>query len=295
MKKILISAGLIVAITASLLVFISDRDRGMWLLNSSIKLLNPRDVLADIPFGDKPWQKLDVYPAQTNSASAPVVVFVHGGSWSHGRKDQYFFAADAFLRLGYTVVLPDYIKYPSPEARFPTHVVDGAKAIAWVKANIAKHKGDPRNIFIAGHSAGAHTVAMLATDGQYLNSVGLSEEDIRGMAGIAGPYSFVPAWKVTQQVFGPPERYPLMDTLNYVDGSEPSTLLLHTADDRQVGQYNQEKLAASLKNKGVDVETILYQGLSHIDTVTHLHPWFAGESTIAKDIDKFFKARLKSR
>jgi len=292
MKKIVTSLVIVAVIAGGFFALISNRDGGLWVLNNAIKISRSQEVIADISFGKKPWQKLDIYPAETKS---PVLVFIHGGSWRHGRKDQYRFAADAFSRLGYTVVVPDYIKHPSKEARFPAHVIDAAKALAWVKNNIEKHNGDTNNIFVSGHSAGAHTVAMIATDGQYLAAEGLSEKDIRAIAGIAGPYSFIPDWYVTEEVFGPPENYPLMDALNYVDGREPASLLLHTAADQQVGQYNQEKLAAALKNKGVNVQTVLYQGLSHIDILTHLHPWFADGKTVAADIDSFFRSQLSTR
>jgi len=260
MKKLLILLSLATLFGLTLAWFVSDRDRALWLLNNAISLTNSRDVVTDVVYGEKEWQKLDIYPQEVES---PVVVFIHGGSWRHGRKDQYFFAADAFIRLGYTVVLPDYLKHPSPQA-------------------------------LAGHSAGAHTAAMLATDAQFLSDVGLSENDIRAVAGIAGPYSFIPNWEVTKAVFGPPERYPLMDALNYVDGSEPATFLLHSKADAQVGQYNQEKLASLMNEKGVDVETALYDDLSHIDMVTHLHPWFSREFNIASEIDRFFRARLQN-
>lgn len=292
MIKVLIVVGGLALIVAGVVLFLRDRDRGMWLLNSAIRLANPLDVVEDISYGDQQWQKLDVYP-QTDNANAPVVVFIHGGSWRHGRKDQYRFAADAFSRLGYTVVLPDYIKHPSEKARFPEFVMDGAQAIAWVKNNIADYRGDSNNIFLAGHSAGAHTVAMLATDPQYLTALGLSEKDIRGVAGIAGPYSFIPDWSVTQEVFGPPSRYPLMDVFNYVDGSEPSTLLLHSAADQQVGQYNIDGFAERLSNAKVDVETVLYQDISHIGMVLKLHPWFARGTDVARDIDTFFRQRMR--
>jgi acetyl esterase/lipase len=291
MKTLTITLATLGVLAVALYWLVSDRDRGMWLMNTAMRIANNHPVVADLEFGYKAWQKLDVYPAQ-NSKAAPVVIFIHGGSWRHGRKDQYFFAADAFLRFGYTVVLPDYIKHPSPEARYPAFIEDGAQAIAWVKANIREYNGDPDNIFLAGHSAGAHTAAMLATDGRFLNAVGLSEQDIKGVAGIAGPYSFIPDWYVTQEVFGPPENYPLMDALNYVDGSEPSTLLLHSSADTQVGQYNQEKLAKSLKSLGADVETKLYSGVNHIDMVLQLHPWWSKDYNIASDIDAFFKKRM---
>lgn len=290
MKKILIVILILAAFAAASLWFVSDRDRGLWALTAALKITNPIESNTDIAYGDKTWQKLDVYPQDKVSS---VVIFIHGGSWRHGRKDQYRFAADAFHRLGYTVVLPDYVKYPSTEAHYPSFAIDAAKAIAWVKANINKHNGDANNIFLAGHSAGAHTALMVATDSQFLKAEGLSENDIRAVAGIAGPYSFIPDWEVTQAVFGPPQNYPLMDALNYVDGQEPSTILLHSKGDTQVGQYNQEKLAAKLKAAKVDVQTVLYQGLGHIDMVTHLHPWFTKHANVSADIDDFFRARIK--
>jgi len=289
MKKILIIVGMIALLAASFTWFISDRDRGMWVLNTALKIANPIDSVDNISYGDQEWQKLDIYP---QSETAPVVVFIHGGSWRHGRKDQYRFAADAFYRQGYTVVLPDYVKHPDQRAKYPSFAIDGAKAVSWVKQNIAQHNGDADKIFVVGHSAGAHTTLMLATDKQFLNAEGLAPKDLSGVIGIAGPYSFIPDWEVTQAVFGPPANYPLMDALNYVDGDEPSTLLLHSSGDVQVGQYNQEKMQAALKSKNVDTETVLYSKPGHIDMVTHLHPWFTKEDNLMSDIHRFIQKRL---
>lgn len=265
----------------------------MWLLNTAVDLVNPHPVESSISYGEKPWQKLDVYPAQ-ETQNAPVLMFIHGGSWRHGRRDQYRFAADAFTRLGYTVVVPDYVKHPSPEAKFPSFAKDAAAALAWVKQNISQHNGDEKKLFLAGHSAGAHTVAILSADGQYLNEVGLSESDISGVAGIAGPYSFIPDWEVTKAVFGPESRYPLMDVFNYVDGNEPPMILLHSSADSQVGQYNTEGLFERLQDNGVKSKKVIYSKPSHIDMVTHLHPWFKKDDDVAKDIDTFFRSLLKN-
>ncbi len=292
MKASLITLILILLLVGFVAWFISDRDRGMWALNTAISISNPHPVEVDIQYGEKPWQKLDVYPAQGDK-NAPVVVFVHGGSWRHGRKDQYRFAADAFIRLGYTVVLPDYIKYPDERAKFPSFAQDAAAATAWVKENIAKHNGDANSIFLAGHSAGAHTVAILTADNQYLKAVNLKESDIRGVAGIAGPYSFVPDWEVTKAVFGPESRYPLMDVFNYVDGNEPPTILLHSSADAQVGQYNTDGLHDRLVAKGVTSKKVIYSKPTHIDMVTMLHPWFAKDVDVARDIDAFFRSLLR--
>ena len=271
---------------------IVDRDRSLWAFNTALKTATSRTVVSDVPYGDQPWQKLDIYPA-LNAASAPVIVFIHGGGWYHGRKDQYFFAADAFLRMGYTVVLPDYIKYPAPEAIFPSHLKDIAKAIAWVKNNIAEYSSDGTNLFLAGHSAGAHTVGLLSTDMHYLQAEGLSSSDIGAFAALAGPYNFTPDKPATRAVFGPESNYPLMNPLHYVDGDEPPALLLHSDIDRSVEKRHPREFEAALMSVGSDVETRIYTDLTHADMVTHLHPWLAGKETLALEIDRFFKARMR--
>ena len=289
MKNLLIIVAVITMLVTAITWFISDRDRGLWLVTAALKIVNPIENITGLAYGNQDWQKLDVYP---QADTAPVIIFIHGGSWRHGRKDQYLFAADAFYRQGYTVVLPDYLKYPDQRAKYPSFAIDGAKAIAWVKQNIAEYNGDPSQVFVVGHSAGAHTTMMLTTDKQFLNAEGLAPSDLKGVIGIAGPYSFIPDWEVTQTVFGPPANYPLMNALNYVDGDEPPTLLLHSAGDIQVGQYNQQKMQAALKSKGVDSEAVLYNALGHIDMVTHLHPWFSKEDNLMADIHQFIQKRL---
>jgi len=155
---------------------------GLFVINTAIKITHRVDVVKDLSYGDQDWQKLNVYPQQEQ---APVVVFIHGGGWYKGNKDQYHFVADALVRRGYVVVLPDYIKYP--QGRFPTFIEDVALAIAWVKQNIATHGGNPSQVMLVGHSAGAHTGALLATDASYLNGVGLHPQDLLGFVGLAGP------------------------------------------------------------------------------------------------------------
>lgn len=285
-----LSFGIIAVLIAWVL---TDRDRSLWVLNTAIKTVNARTVVADIAYGENSWQKLDVYPALDDTTRAPVMIFIHGGGWYHGTKEQYFFAADAFLRLGYVVVLPDYIKHPASEARFPAHIVDAAKAIKWVRTNIQRHGGDRDNIFLSGHSAGAHTVALLATDSRYLESEGLFGSPLRGVASLAGPYRFIPDTPASMAVFGPESNYEMINPLRYIDGNEPPVLALHSDADDRIANRHPRELAAALQAVGGDVETRIYQGKSHEDMVTHLHPWFARSATLASEIELFFRSRMR--
>src|SRR5262249_56357633 len=77
----------------------------------------------------------------------------------------YSAVGEFLARQGIGVVLPNYRL--SPEVKHPEHVKDIARAFAWTRAHIAQYGGDPDKIFLAGHSAGAHLVALPSTPRPY--------------------------------------------------------------------------------------------------------------------------------
>ncbi|MEH6711050.1 MAG: alpha/beta hydrolase [Paraglaciecola polaris] len=287
MLKILLIILLGLAIWLGVCWYQDSRATALSILNTALKLLQPTDVVKDIPFAQQPWQTLDVYSSSIKDKPAPVLVFIHGGGWNWGSKDMYYFVAQAFVKRGYTVVVPNYIKYPA--GRFPAFIEDGAQALAWVKANIVHYQGDPQQIFLAGHSAGAHTGALLLTDQHYLAEVGLSRSVIRGFAGIAGPYAFTPDSPEYIATFGP-DNFNNMKANLHVVGGEPPMLLLHAKGDSTVGQFNQQQLADAMALKQSPVETILYgENIDHTSILLKLHPWFAGDVNVGQDIDRYFQ------
>lgn len=277
---------LISLVMLSINLIIDARATGLNILNSTIKLSQPYDLTADIKYGSQPWQSLDVYRAADQDKPAPVIIFIYGGGWSWGDKSLYHFAADALTRKGYTVVIPNYIKYPY--GKFPQFIEDIAQSVAWVEDNISTYKGDPEKLFLVGHSAGAHTAALLVSDRKYLVNAGAKTNNIRGVAGIAGPYSFTPKEPDYIATFGP-ENFDVMKAKNHIDGSEPPMLLIHAQGDTAVGQFNQTTLAETITSKGGIVETRLYgEDITHNSILIKLHPWFADEVDVTSDIDEFF-------
>src|SRR5262249_23495909 len=123
----------------------------------------------------------------------PVVVLVHGGAWMMGdnRCCGLYSSVGKFLASrGVGAVLPNYRL--SPGVRHPEHVKDIARAVAWTRAHIAEYGGRPDRLFLAGHSAGAHLVSLLATDETYLNAEGLRIADIKGVIAVSGVYRIPP-------------------------------------------------------------------------------------------------------
>jgi acetyl esterase/lipase len=123
----------------------------------------------------------------------PVVVLVHGGGWICGDNRAcglYSAVGECLARQGIAAVLPNYRL--SPKVKHPEHVKDVARAVAWTRAHIAAHGGCPSQLFVAGHSAGGHLVALLATDETYLRAVGLQTADLQGVIAISGVYQLPP-------------------------------------------------------------------------------------------------------
>jgi len=262
---------------------------GSFLYNSAVKVTHPIQSEKNIVYGSEPWQTLNIYP-QKNKIQAPVVVFIYGGGWHKGSKEQHHFVADALVRKGYLVVIPDYVKYP--EGRFPSFIEDIAQAIAWVKQNISEYGGDANQLLLAGHSAGAHTGALLVTDKHYLNEVGMEIGDIKAFVGLAGPYNFTPKKSQYVETFGR-DNFDVMKANPFVDGTEPPIKLIHSMGDDTVGRFNFDTFYNQLKAAGVKVEKTLYQDMGHVMTVLKVHPWFADEVDVGEDMDVFFQKHLK--
>lgn len=243
---------------------------------------------ADIVFSEAHDLKLDVYaPEAGEDRNLPVIVFFYGGRWTDGDKDQYRFAGSALAGEGYVVVIPDYRKYP--QVKFPAFAEDGADVVEWVTENISRYSGKPDVLFLSGHSAGAHTAAILATDESYLKERGVDPQIIKGFAGLAGPYAFTPEAEDLKDIFGPPEKYPQMRATNFIDESEPPMLLLRGENDTTVGAFNAERLAEALKARDIPVTVKNYEGVDHVGIVAALTIFRRDKAPVLEDMSAFFE------
>jgi acetyl esterase/lipase len=152
----------------------------------------PDVAYRDGPQADSIRHRLDLFLPR-GKKDFPVVVVVHGGAWVMGdnRCCGLYSSVGHFLASqGYGVVLPNYRL--SPTVRHPAQVQDVASAVAWTRRHIAERGGDPRRIYLLGHSAGGHLVALLATDESYLKAEGLTSADVKGVIAVSGVYRIEP-------------------------------------------------------------------------------------------------------
>ena len=191
---------------------------------------------------------VDIYRPVAANGPAPVVVFFYGGSWQTGDRADYRFVGRRLASQGLLVLVADYRTYPA--TTFPGFVEDGASAVAWARAQAKDWGGDPRCLFVAGHSAGAQIAALLATDKRYLAVHGMLPTDLAGAIALSGPHDFVITGDLVP-IFGDRGEWPRAQPVNFVDGDEPPFLLVHSLRDRVVEAQDSRELAARLERAKV--------------------------------------------
>jgi acetyl esterase/lipase len=147
-------------------------------------------VEKDIPYGAgaSDEQKLDLYlPAKQGFST---VVFTYGGGWHSGSRKSVAQIGEKLQGLGFGCALPSHRL--SPKDRFPAQAEDVAAAFAWVRKHAAERGGNARNVFLMGHSSGAHLSLLLATDPRFLAKHTLSNSDVAGVVGLSPPVDLEP-------------------------------------------------------------------------------------------------------
>jgi acetyl esterase/lipase len=268
--------------------------RAVFLAVNIPAAFGPYERHVDLPFGDDPQQRLDVYVPQASvraqSANGrPVLLFWHGGRWSYGDKADYRFVGAALAQQGYVVVVANYRLYP--RVKMPGFMNDAAQAALWVATHATDYGADPGRLFLSGHSAGAHIAALLALDPRYFAASGQPVPHIAGVIGLSGPYDFLPLLESdVQDMFGPPDCYPQSQPINFVRDDAPPMLLVHGLKDDTVWPKNTRNLATALRARGVPVTLRLYPKLVHADTVGALSIPARGRAPTLADIVRFVSA-----
>ncbi len=220
-------------------------------------------------------QKLDVYLPEGQDEPFPTIFAIHGGGFRSGSKVAYYELANHFNELGYALVSIDY-RF-TPDFIYPAQVQDAFCALAWVHANAATYGFDTEHIVALGDSAGGYLAAMLGT----VDTPSIYIEDcpnqlpqtdwIQGVVAFYGGYDLTsidgltdtdvkntlePFWGTTFDKV-PAETLAEMSPLSWVEGSEPSFLIIHGTNDPTIPSWDSENFASALEDSGATVELLL--------------------------------------
>ncbi|HEY5437413.1 MAG TPA: DUF3293 domain-containing protein [Acidimicrobiales bacterium] len=136
---------------------------GSWWRTALQFPYHPRNMqlVRNVAYGPLRRQRLDVWRTSTTPLHAPVVLFLHGGSWTMGdKREQGRPMLHEFVSQGWIAVVPNYRL--APRFPWPAQIEDATRALGWVKKNIANYGGDPDRVVISGGSAGGQLAALIA-------------------------------------------------------------------------------------------------------------------------------------
>jgi acetyl esterase/lipase len=223
----------------------------------------------DISYGDKDTQCLRFWKAK--ASGAPVIIFVHGGSWQIGTYLDSVGSAKVthLLEQGCAFASVNFSLIPSVTVE--EQVQEVAHAVGYLTKNAAELGIDPQSLVLMGHSSGAHVATLLGTDTSYLSKAGVEISNLRGVIAIDGSN-----YNAMADFMDSPG--PVANNLAFALGKEPSRLramsptcharganagaflLLHAQRDGGIRQA--VEFAAVLEAAGTDIELRIFEGRS---------------------------------
>lgn len=218
-------------------------------------------------YGEHPCQRVMVFPA--SNPNGATLVFMHGGGWTNGFKEQLAFMAPPLNEAGITFVSSGYRL--APAFTFPVGWLDAASAVRWTYENCARFGGDPSRIFVGGHSAGAHYAALLAVREDWIKDFKLPSSPIRGCLPISGIYDFTEGCGLAMRprFLGPVEEDNEIaaSPMHNLQTVPPPMLLAHGSEDFPHLMKQASKMEECLRRKGGYVRRLELKGCNHFGGV----------------------------
>jgi len=236
------------------------RDKDLTFINS---ILNPAS----------PSKQLNVFSPK-KAKNLPVLVFFYGGSWESGRKEIYDFLGSRMARKEVVTVIADYPL--SPEYQIEEMVTVAAQAILWTKNNIREYGGNPDQIFISGHSAGAHLAAVLATNNEYFEEMGIGNPIKGGI--LIDPAGLDMNWFLTDYpeegkkyinaFTEDPRVWKAYSPIYFLESQKIPLLILEGERTYQSIEVSIDRFLKKAEEEDVEVQYVLYPHKKHIPMIT---------------------------
>ncbi|KAL2672289.1 hypothetical protein Neosp_012991 [[Neocosmospora] mangrovei] len=221
----------------------------------------------DMSYGDSDAQRLRFW--KSKSPKAPIILFVHGGSWRVGTYLDSIGATKVhhLLDKGYAFATINYTLIP--QVKVEEQVQEVANAVGFLAKNADELGYDDERVILMGHSSGAHVVTLLGTDTSYLERAGVDIGAIQAVISIDGSnYNALaemmdcPGPVAQNMIYGlgsDPEGLRAMSPTHHARGPNARTfLLLHAqrqGDIRQAVEF-----AAALTAAGTEVALHVFEG-----------------------------------
>ena len=222
----------------------------------------------NVSYGASPRQCVDIFPAGKNS-KAPVHIFIHGGYWQSLDKDSFSYLAQTCNEQGECAVIVNYDL--CPDATISDITLQIKQLMLWVLNNVHIYGGDPEQIQVTGHSAGAHLLAsLLTTDWSELE---LDKYPFQRLNALSGLYDLRPliatsinqALGLNQQAAR--QNSPLFNALWKFDKSLNLNLLVGELESQEYKQ--QSTLLAEVWEESLNVQLVEAPQVHHFSILDY--------------------------
>ena len=231
----------------------------------------------DIPYGADYWQRIDIYqPTAPAPRPLPVLLFAHGGAWTHGYKEWMGLMAPAITAFPAIFVSVSYRL--APANRFPLPLDDCIAALAWCHANIARYGGDPARISVGGHSAGGHLYALATLRRDLLRRAGLPADVVKTCFSVSAQLNLVfeapvpgsGEHRIYEMFLARREDAVAASPFHHIAGN--TTPFVLAAGDRDFPRImrSNEAMNAALRQLPAPVEHLTFAGYDHFDMALDL-------------------------
>lgn len=223
----------------------------------SDRIRRTRRFSADLRYGAGERERLDFFPA--GKRGAPILVFIHGGYWQWNDKEPSSFIVEGPLAHGISVALLEYTL--APAADMDRIVGDVDRSIGWLAEHAAELGGDPKRIYVSGHSAGGHLTATL-----------LGKRSIAGAMPISGLFDLEPIrlCYLNEAVRLTEDCARRNSPQHHAPASSPPVIVAVGAAELPELVRQSREYAAVLAARGLPVEEMVLPGHDHFSILDEL-------------------------
>ena len=215
-------------------------------------------------YGPTAIETLDVY--RTTRAHAPINIFVHGGAWRGGRAKDFAYAAELFVHAGAHFVVLDFINVIESGGDLMPMAQQVRRAVAWVYRNAKTFGGDPDQIYLSGHSSGAHlTGVTLITD--WREEHGVPANIVKGALCCSGMYDLKPPRISARSSYVrfTDESEHALSTARHLDKIHVPLIVAYGTLETPEFRRQSREFAAALQAAAKPVQLIVGEGYNHFE------------------------------
>jgi arylformamidase len=216
-------------------------------------------------YGPTKFEGLDVFAAKT--PNAPIMIWVHGGSWRVGTASQYHYVAEPFLDAGANVVVVDFANVGDVGGSLLAMADQIRRSVAWVYKNAKEFGGDPERIYVSGQSSGGHWIGVLMTTDW--PAYGVPMNTIKGGVSGSGMYDLVPVRlsKRSEFVKFTDETVEKLSAIRNLDKLVAPIALVYGSLETPEFQRQSRDFHTLVKGQGKRVTLDLMEGYNHFEVM----------------------------